>query len=128
MIPNEVRQREYKLGAEKFGWKEKYQKPGSSPGVVKTGIGCAGAAWPARRSHPPARRARRKSIPTAASNSASACRTSAPARKTVIAVVAAEMLGLKPEQITVKVGDTQFPARPRQRRQHDLRLDFADGL
>src|SRR5882757_2319185 len=45
--PNEIRQREYKLGVEKFGWKEKYKKPGSSPGVVKTGIGCAGAAWPA---------------------------------------------------------------------------------
>ena len=32
--------------------------------------------------------------------------------KTVIAVVAAEMLGLKPEQITVKVGDTHFPPGP----------------
>ena len=32
--------------------------------------------------------------------------------KTVIAVVAAEMLGLKPEQITVKVGDTNFPPGP----------------
>ncbi len=52
---NEVRQREYAIGAEKFGWKEKYRKPGSSPGPVKTGIGCAGAAWPAggaSRSHP----------------------------------------------------------------------------
>jgi xanthine dehydrogenase YagR molybdenum-binding subunit len=32
--------------------------------------------------------------------------------KTVIAVVAAELLGLKPEQITVKVGDTDFPPGP----------------
>ena len=32
--------------------------------------------------------------------------------KTVIAVVAAEMLGLKQEQITVKVGDTNFPPGP----------------
>ena len=31
---NEVRQREYAIGAEKFGWKAKYRKPGSSPGVV----------------------------------------------------------------------------------------------
>ena len=77
---NEVRQREYKIGAEKFGWKEKYQKPGSSPGVVKTGIGCAGAAWGA--GGPAATRtATRKSIPTAASSFASACRTSAPARE-----------------------------------------------
>jgi xanthine dehydrogenase YagR molybdenum-binding subunit len=40
---NKVRQREYKLGAERFGWKEKYKKPGSSSGIVKTGVGCAGA-------------------------------------------------------------------------------------
>ena len=32
--------------------------------------------------------------------------------RTVIAVVAAEMLGLKPEQITVRVGDTHFPPGP----------------
>src|SRR6185437_13727874 len=32
--------------------------------------------------------------------------------RTVIAVIAAEMLGLKPEQITVKVGDTRFPPGP----------------
>ena len=78
--PNEIRQREYKLGAEKFGWKQKYQKPGSSPGVVKTGVGCAGAAWPAGAAQAGTRKARRRSIPTAASNFVSACRTSAPAR------------------------------------------------
>jgi len=32
--------------------------------------------------------------------------------RTVVAVVAAEMLGLKPEQITVKLGDTRFPPGP----------------
>src|SRR5215471_11019562 len=43
--PSEVRQKEYKLGAERFGWKEKYRKPGSSAGPIKTGVGCAGATW-----------------------------------------------------------------------------------
>jgi xanthine dehydrogenase YagR molybdenum-binding subunit len=42
---NKVRQKEYKLGAERFGWKEKYKKPGSSPGPIKTGVGCASATW-----------------------------------------------------------------------------------
>ncbi|HWY32924.1 MAG TPA: molybdopterin cofactor-binding domain-containing protein, partial [Candidatus Acidoferrum sp.] len=37
--PNKIRQHEYRLGAEQLGWKEKYRAPGSSPGVVKTGIG-----------------------------------------------------------------------------------------
>jgi hypothetical protein len=43
--PSEMRQKQYCLGTERFGWKEKYHKPGTSPGVVKTGLGCGGASW-----------------------------------------------------------------------------------
>ncbi|HEX7652084.1 MAG TPA: molybdopterin cofactor-binding domain-containing protein, partial [Verrucomicrobiae bacterium] len=43
--PSEIRRREYQVGREKFGWAAKYRAPGSSPGSVKTGIGCAGGAW-----------------------------------------------------------------------------------
>jgi xanthine dehydrogenase YagR molybdenum-binding subunit len=106
-----IRQREYKLGAEKFRWKEKYQKPGNSPGVVKTGIGCAGAAWPAGGAsrgtqgeatiHPDGSIEFRLGVQDIGTGT-----------RTVIAVVAAEMLGLKPEQITVRVGDTQYPPGP----------------
>src|SRR5207247_7726554 len=42
---SQVRQKEYRLGAERFGWKQKYKKPGSSSGTIKTGVGCAGATW-----------------------------------------------------------------------------------
>jgi xanthine dehydrogenase YagR molybdenum-binding subunit len=108
---NEVRQREYKIGAEKFGWKQKYQKPGSSPGVVKTGIGCAGAAWgaggPNRRTQGEA-----QINPDGSIEFRLGVQDIGTGTKTVIAVVAAEMLGLKPEQITVKVGDTNFPPGP----------------
>ncbi|HEV2438344.1 MAG TPA: xanthine dehydrogenase family protein molybdopterin-binding subunit [Verrucomicrobiae bacterium] len=108
---NEVRQREYAIGAEKFGWKEKYRKPGSSPGVVKTGIGCAGAAWPAggpsRNTHGEA-----QINPDGSVEFRLGVQDIGTGTKTVIAVVAAEMLGLKPEQITVKVGDTNFPPGP----------------
>jgi xanthine dehydrogenase YagR molybdenum-binding subunit len=108
---NEVRQREYKIGAEKFGWKEKYQKPGSLPGVVKTGIGCAGAAWgaggPSKRTQGEA-----QVNPDGSIEFRFGVQDIGTGTKTVIAVVAAEMLGLKPEQITVKVGDTNFPSGP----------------
>jgi xanthine dehydrogenase YagR molybdenum-binding subunit len=108
---NEVRQREYKIGAEKFGWKEKYQKPGSSPGVVKTGIGCAGAGWPAGG---PSRRTQGEAQinPDGSVEFRLGVQDIGTGTKTVIAVVAAEMLGLKPEQITVRVGDTNFPPGP----------------
>ena len=108
---NEVRQREYKIGAEKFGWKEKYQKPGSSPGPVKTGVGCAGAAWhaggPSRHTQGEA-----QINPDGSIEFRLGVQDIGTGTKTVIAVVAAEMLGLKPEQITVKVGDTNFPPGP----------------
>jgi xanthine dehydrogenase YagR molybdenum-binding subunit len=109
--PNEIRQREYAIGVEKFGWKEKYRKPGSSPGVIKTGVGCAGAAWPYGRGS--------KSTQGEAeihSDGSIEFRLGVQdigtGTKTVIAVIAAELLGLQPEQITVKVGDTRFPPGP----------------
>lgn len=109
--PNPIRQREYKLGAERFGWKQKYQKPGSSAGVVKTGIGCAGAAWPAggasRNTHGEA-----QINPDGSIEFRLGVQDIGTGTKTVIAVVAAEMLGLKPEQIRVKVGDTNYPPGP----------------
>ncbi|HEU6448961.1 MAG TPA: xanthine dehydrogenase family protein molybdopterin-binding subunit [Verrucomicrobiae bacterium] len=109
--PSEIRQREYKLGAEKFGWKEKYKKPGSSGGIVKTGIGCAGAAWPAggasRRTQGEA-----QINPDGSIEFRLGVQDIGTGTKTVIAVVAAEMLGLKPEQITVRVGDTNYPPGP----------------
>ncbi len=108
---NEVRQREYAIGAEKIGWKEKYRKPGSSPGPVKTGIGCAGAAWPAGG---PSRSTQGEAQinPDGSVEFRLGVQDIGTGTKTVIAVVAAEMLGLKPEQITVKVGDTNFPPGP----------------
>ena len=109
--PSEIRQREYKVGAEKFGWKDKYQKPGSSPGVVKTGVGCAGAAWPAGG-------ANKRTQGEAQINSDGTIefrlgvQDIGTGTKTVIAVVAAEILGLTPDQITVHVGDTRYPPGP----------------
>ena len=109
--PSPIRQREYKLGAEKFGWKQKYQKPGSSSGVVKTGIGCAGAAWPAggasRNTQGEA-----QINPDGSIEFRLGVQDIGTGTRTVIAVVAAEMLGLKPEQITVRVGDTRYPPGP----------------
>jgi xanthine dehydrogenase YagR molybdenum-binding subunit len=109
--PSPIRQREYKLGAEKFGWKEKYQKPGSSSGIVKTGIGCAGGAWPAggasKRTQGEA-----QINPDGSVELRLGVQDIGTGTRTVIAVVAAEMLGLKPEQITVRVGDTHFPPGP----------------
>ncbi len=108
---NEVRQREYAIGAEKFGWKAKYRKPGSSPGVVKTGVGCAGAAWGAGGGSN-STQGEAQINPDGSVEFRLGVQDIGTGTKTVIAVVAAELLGLKPEQITVKIGDTNFPPGP----------------
>ena len=109
--PSEIRQREYKLGAEKFGWKQKYKAPGSSPGVVKTGIGCAGAGWPAGGASK-STQGEAQINPDGSIEIRLGVQDIGTGTRTVIAVVAAEILGLKPEQITVRVGDTNFPPGP----------------
>lgn len=109
--PIEIRRNEYKVGAAAIGWKEKYKKPGSSPGVIKTGIGCAGANWPGGRGSPETQGEARV-YPDGSVEIRIGVQDIGTGTKTVIAVVAAEMLGLKPEQITVKVGDTNYPPGP----------------
>jgi xanthine dehydrogenase YagR molybdenum-binding subunit len=104
--PSEIRQKEYRLGAERFGWKQKYKKPGSSPGTLKTGVGCAGAMWGGggRGSH-----AEAQINPDGSVEIRCGTQDLGTGTKTLIAVIAADLLGLRPEQISVRIGDTSFP-------------------
>ena len=104
--PFEIRQREYKLAAERFGWKDKYRPPGSSPGVVKAGVGCAGATWGGGGR---GTRAEVQINPDGTVEVRCGTQDLGTGTHTVIAVVAAEMLGLRPDQISVRLGDTRFP-------------------
>jgi xanthine dehydrogenase YagR molybdenum-binding subunit len=103
----EIRHKEYKLGAEKFGWKEKYKKPGTSPGPIKTGVGCAGASWGGGGRGPSGAEAQIN--PDGSVEVRCGTQDLGTGTKTVIAIVAAEVFGLKPEQIHARVGDTNFP-------------------
>jgi xanthine dehydrogenase YagR molybdenum-binding subunit len=108
--PDKVRQREYQVGAERFGWKQKYKPPGSSPGPVKVGVGCASASWGgggSRRTQGEA-----QISPDGSIELRMGVQDLGTGTRTVMAVVAAEVLGLKPDQITVKIGDTRFPPGP----------------
>ncbi len=104
--PSEVRRKEYQLGAERFGWKQKYKKPGSSPGTLKTGVGCAGASWGGGGQGTQA-----EAQVNADGSVEVRCGTQdlGTGTRTLIAVLAADLLGLKPDQIKVRIGDTRFP-------------------
>ncbi|HTS18651.1 MAG TPA: xanthine dehydrogenase family protein molybdopterin-binding subunit [Verrucomicrobiae bacterium] len=104
--PGKIRQREYALGAERFGWKQKYKPPGSSPGPVKVGVGCAGATWGGggRGSH-----AEAQINPDGSVEVRCGTQDLGTGSRTMVGVVAAEVFGLKPEQITIRIGDTLYP-------------------
>ncbi|MGH7967312.1 MAG: xanthine dehydrogenase family protein molybdopterin-binding subunit, partial [Limisphaerales bacterium] len=104
--PSEVRRKEYQLGAERFAWKEKYRKPGSSPGPVKTGVGCAGATWGGGGQ---GTQAQAQISPDGSIEIQCGTQDLGTGTRTLIAVIAADLLRLKPDQITVRLGDTNFP-------------------
>jgi xanthine dehydrogenase YagR molybdenum-binding subunit len=104
--PSKTRLREYEIGAERFGWKQKYKPPGSSPGPVKVGVGCAGATWGGGGR---GTQADAQINPDGSVEIRCGTQDLGTGTRTLVAVVAAEVFGLKPGQITAKIGDTQFP-------------------
>ncbi|HUI05768.1 MAG TPA: xanthine dehydrogenase family protein molybdopterin-binding subunit [Verrucomicrobiae bacterium] len=104
--PSEIRRREYTVGREKFGWNQKYKTPGTSPGPVKVGIGCAGATWGGggHGSH-----AEVQINPDGSVEVRCGTQDLGTGTRTLVAMVAAEVFGLKPGQINARIGDTQFP-------------------
>jgi xanthine dehydrogenase YagR molybdenum-binding subunit len=104
--PSEIRRREYEIGAERFGWKEKFRKPGTSLGPVKTGVGCAGAAWMSWHHN--------CQVEARVNNDSTVeilvgTQDLGTGSRTVAQVVAAEILGIDPSLITVRVGDSRLP-------------------
>jgi xanthine dehydrogenase YagR molybdenum-binding subunit len=104
--PSEVRRKEYQIGSERFGWKSKYKKPGTSSGPLKTGVGCAGATWGGGGR---GTQAEAHINPDGTIEIRCGTQDLGTGTRTLMALIAADLLGLKPEQITVRVGDTQFP-------------------
>ncbi len=103
---HEVRLGQFDIASEKFGWKQKYKKPGTSKGVVKTGIGCTTGEWGGGG------KGSQAEVEISSDGTVEVrCGTQdlGTATKTSIAVVAAETLGLRPSDISPKLGDTRYP-------------------
>ncbi|MGA2394856.1 MAG: xanthine dehydrogenase family protein molybdopterin-binding subunit [Candidatus Lustribacter sp.] len=105
--PSPVRREERRIGAERIGWSRRHE-PGADPGPVKRGLGVAQSLWSAN-------------VQTNASCEVRIYRDGAvellssvqdigTGIGTILAQVVAEELGLHPDQIAVRIGDTDFPA------------------
>lgn len=106
-----VRRLEWPLGAKRIGWAEHRRKvPGSDPGPVKRGVGCAAGTW-----HNAGNGAWEIEVVLGRDGSVvvrSGVQDIGTGTRTVLAVLVAEELGLRPEAVRVEIGDSRFPAGP----------------
>ncbi len=102
----------YRLGAEKFGWKDRKPEPRSMrDGRLLVGWGTATGVWGAFQMPASAKVTLRRN---GTAHVASATSDIGPGTYTVMTMIAAEFLGLKPEQVKFELGDTRFPRAPTQ--------------
>jgi xanthine dehydrogenase YagR molybdenum-binding subunit len=106
-----VRAAEYGPGAEAIGWDRRNKKAGDTPGPKKRGIGMANGNWYvyARDSGIGAQVKIHRDGSVEVFSGAQDIGTGF---RTVIAIVAAEELGIAPTDITSRVGDTNYPEGP----------------
>jgi xanthine dehydrogenase YagR molybdenum-binding subunit len=107
--PSPVRREERRLGAQRIGW-ERRHKPGADTGLIKRGLGVAQSIWGANvttNSSCEVRLSRDGSVEVLSS-----VQDLGTGIGTVLAQVVAEEFGLRAEDITVHIGDTEFPVGP----------------
>lgn len=106
---SEIRRLERVRGAETFGWNRR-KAAGSGTGVVKKGLGMAQALWPKFVNFDST--AEVLFFKDGGIEVRSGVQDIGTGTKTILAQVVAEELGLQPEAVTVRIGDTLFPDGP----------------
>jgi xanthine dehydrogenase YagR molybdenum-binding subunit len=107
--PSPVRREERRIGSERAGWGRRHA-PGADRGPAKRGLGMAQSIWGSNvqlNSSCEVRVYRDGSV-----EALSSVQDIGTGICTVLAQVVAEVLGLSSGQITVRIGDTDYPAGP----------------
>jgi xanthine dehydrogenase YagR molybdenum-binding subunit len=95
-----------KVGAERFGWKERQQPRSLTRDGKLVGIGMAAAMFPGYRG---ATSAKVRLLPDGKAHVLTAGNDMGTGAYTVVAIAASEVLGLPIEQIRVEMGDSRLP-------------------
>ena len=102
----------YQLASEKFGWSKRSPEPRSMrDGRLLVGWGMATGTWGAMQQGASVRITLK---PDGTADVGSATADIGPGTYTVMTMIAAEYLGLKPERIRFELGDTRLPKAPAQ--------------
>jgi xanthine dehydrogenase YagR molybdenum-binding subunit len=107
--PSAVRREQRRIGAERIGWQRRHA-PGADPGPLKRGLGMAQSLWGANvqlNASCEVRVLRDGSVEVLSS-----VQDIGTGISTILAQVVAEVLGVRPEAIAIRIGDTAFPAGP----------------
>jgi xanthine dehydrogenase YagR molybdenum-binding subunit len=97
----------YQSGAEKIGWQRRNKIPGEGKGKLRRGLGMASQIWwGVGRAETLAdiKLHRDGSVEVVCGTQDIGCGT-----RTYMATITAETLGLKPKEVTVKIGETVYP-------------------
>ncbi len=100
----------YRLGAEKFGWKNRKHEPGAmKEGRTMVGWGVASGMWSAAQLQASAKVVLRAD---GSANVSSATSDIGPGTYTAMTIIAAEYLGLQAEKVKFELGDTKYVPAP----------------
>jgi xanthine dehydrogenase YagR molybdenum-binding subunit len=108
-VDSNARRVERKLGAERIGWSRRHP-PGADPGPIKRGIGVAQSIW--YRIVDMDSSCEIRIVRDGSVEIASAVQDIGGGIRTVLAQIVAEELGLRPTDISVRLGDTSYPIGP----------------
>jgi xanthine dehydrogenase YagR molybdenum-binding subunit len=100
----------YELGAKEIGWKRRNKIPGEGTGKIRRGIGMASQIW--WGAGVPGTLADIKLHPDGSVEAICGTQDIGCGTRTYMATIPAETLGLDPEDITVKIGNTDYPWAP----------------
>ncbi|HUN95778.1 MAG TPA: xanthine dehydrogenase family protein molybdopterin-binding subunit [Bradyrhizobium sp.] len=104
--PSAARREERRIGAERIGWQRRHA-PGADMGPLKRGLGMAQSLWGANVQTNAACEVR--IMRDGSVEVLSSVQDIGTGITTVLAQTVAEVLGLRPDEVTVRIGDTEFP-------------------
>lgn len=104
--PNRMWRKYFPMAAEKFGWNRRHPTGDPTPGPIKRGMGCAANQWGGGGR---GTKAHVELLPDGGVLVRCGTQDIGTGTRTIVAMVAAETLGLPYDAIQVEIGDSQFP-------------------
>jgi xanthine dehydrogenase YagR molybdenum-binding subunit len=108
--PSEVRRREFQIGAERIGWKDRDRRRKTDDPAIRRGVGVGAALW-----YNTGDTGYEAAVAIHRDGSAEVehgVQDLGTGSRTMVAIIAAEELGLPLERVSVRIGDSALPVGP----------------